>query len=72
MADSCQPRNAQAALTPKARRIGWAVASLMRLLSVTYRWRLHDPDRISESPPEHSMIWMVWHNRINMDAYIWW
>ena len=64
MADSGQPKNAQAALTPKARRIGWAVASLIRLLSVTYRWRLHDPDRISESPPEHSMIWMVWHNRI--------
>jgi len=51
-------------LSPKARRIGWAAAILIRLLSATLRWRLHDPSGLVESPPDRAMIWTFWHNRI--------
>ncbi len=51
-------------LPPKARRIGWAGACLIRLLSMTLRWRLHDPDGITTAPPGRPMIWTFWHNRI--------
>lgn len=48
----------------KARCIGFAGALLIRLISVTLRWRLHDPAGISKSPPDRPMIWAFWHNRI--------
>jgi lysophospholipid acyltransferase (LPLAT)-like uncharacterized protein len=51
-------------LPPKARRIGCAGACLIRLLSLTLRWRLHDPDGITNAPPDRPMIWTFWHNRI--------
>lgn len=51
-------------LPPKARRIGWAGACLIRLLSLTLRWRLHDPDGIAKNPSARPMIWTFWHNRI--------
>ena len=51
-------------LSPKARRIGWAGAILIRLLSLTLRWRLHDPSGLVDNPPARSMIWTFWHNRI--------
>lgn len=51
-------------LSPKARRIGLAGALLIRLVSMTLRWRLHDPEGISRNPPARPMIWTFWHNRI--------
>jgi lysophospholipid acyltransferase (LPLAT)-like uncharacterized protein len=51
-------------LSPKSRRIGFAGACMIRLISSTLRWRLHDPSGVATSPPEHSMIWTFWHNRI--------
>ncbi len=51
-------------LSRKARRIGWTGATLIRLVSLTLRWRLHDPDGIATSPPDRPMIWTFWHNRI--------
>lgn len=51
-------------LSPKARRIGWAAAALIRLFSLTFRWRLHDRSGITEVEPEKPMIWIFWHNRI--------
>ncbi len=51
-------------LPSRARRIGWAGAALIRLLSLTLRWRLHDPEGISQSPPSRPMVWTFWHNRI--------
>ena len=51
-------------LPPKARRTGWAALLLIRLLSSTLRWRLHDPDGITQAPPSRPMIWTFWHNRI--------
>ena len=51
-------------LSPRSRRIGWAGALLIRLLSSTLRWRLHDPEGVSVHPPDRPMIWTFWHNRI--------
>lgn len=51
-------------LSPKSRRIAWAVSMLMNTMAVTFRWRLHDPEGLRENPPAHPMIWTLWHNRI--------
>jgi len=51
-------------LPAKARLVGWAGATLIRLVSLTLRWRLHDPEGISTAPPDRPMIWTFWHNRI--------
>ena len=53
-------------LSAKSRRIGWAVTCLMRVFGVTFRWRVHDPGGIMETPPDHPMVWCVWHNRVFM------
>jgi lysophospholipid acyltransferase (LPLAT)-like uncharacterized protein len=55
-------------LSPKARRIGWAASLLIRLFAVTFRWKLHDPAGLSVSPPNHPMIWIIWHNRVFVGA----
>lgn len=31
---------------------------------MTLRIRVDDPDGLLDAPPEHSMIWVFWHNRI--------
>lgn len=64
MSDLPAKEGANAPLSPKARRIGWAAAFLIRLFSLTLRWRLHDPERLAEQSPQGSMIWTFWHNRI--------
>ena len=51
-------------LSPKSRRIGAAIYALMVVLGWTFRWRFHDPGKITENPPDHPMIWIFWHNRI--------
>jgi len=51
-------------LPSRARRIGWVGATLIRLVSSTLRWRVHDPDGIVQNPPSRPMIWTFWHNRI--------
>lgn len=51
-------------LSSKAKRIGFAGACLIRMISRTLRWRLHDPSGVATAPPEHPMIWTFWHNRI--------
>ncbi len=51
-------------ISAKSHRIGWAAATLIRLFSCTYRWRIEDPDNLSADPPGHPMIWAFWHNRI--------
>tara|TARA_R110000850_G_scaffold249163_1_gene374057 strand:- start:592 stop:1266 length:675 start_codon:yes stop_codon:yes gene_type:complete len=55
---------AAADLSAKARRIGWVGSVVIRVFALTFRWRLHDPDGVSERPPDHPMIWTFWHNRI--------
>ncbi len=64
MASSTEKEGAVRELSPKSRRIGWFGAILIRLLSLTMRWRLHDPDDLVGSPPKRPMIWTFWHNRI--------
>lgn len=51
-------------VSPKANRIGMALALLIRLFSFTFRWRLHDPANLSGNPPDFPLIWIFWHNRI--------
>lgn len=51
-------------LSGKSLRIGFAVASLIRLCSMTFRWRLVDPENLVGTPPPHSLVWIFWHNRI--------
>jgi lysophospholipid acyltransferase (LPLAT)-like uncharacterized protein len=51
-------------LSPKARWIGFFGACLIRMISGTLRWRLHDPSGVATAPPENAMIWTFWHNRI--------
>ncbi len=64
MAELPQKAGAIRDLSPKARRIGWVGAFFIRLVSLTLRWRLHDPSGISTNPPDRPMIWTFWHNRI--------
>jgi hypothetical protein len=64
MAGSGQTREKEVKLSFKGRLIGWNVASLVRFFSMTYRWRLHDLAGVTNSPPNHPMIWTLWHNRI--------
>lgn len=58
--DKAQPRE----FSTRGKIIGAAAAFLIRLFSITFRWRLHDPDNVAENPPEKPMIWIFWHNRI--------
>jgi len=64
MADLPEKEGSIRKLPPRARRVGWAGACLIRLLSLTLRWRLHDPDGITRDPPSRPMVWAFWHNRI--------
>lgn len=52
------------ALSPKSKVIGFCVVCLIRLFSLTFRWRLEDPDDISRNLPDHPLIWVFWHNRV--------
>ena len=49
-------------LSPKSRRIGFAVVGLIRLLSATFRWNISDPDNLLDGTEPR--IWAFWHNRI--------
>ncbi len=64
MSDLPQSKEVIRNLSGKARLIGWAGAWFIRLLSLTYRWRLHDPEGIAYSEPGQPLIWIFWHNRI--------
>ena len=64
MADLPDKQGSIRNLPAKARRIGWAGATLIRLVSLTLRWRLHDPEGIATNPPDRPMVWIFWHNRI--------
>lgn len=49
-------------LSPKSRRIGFAVVCLIRLFSLTFRWKMVDPDGLLST--DEPRIWAFWHNRI--------
>ncbi len=44
--------------------MGWLIATIIRTFAATCRWRLHDPDNLSENLPDSPLIWAFWHNRI--------
>ena len=48
----------------KKRIISFAIAALIRLVGVTLRYRADDRSGVVENPPEGSMIWGFWHNRV--------
>ena len=65
MASIDAPSNAatQGDLPLKARFLGRLVASIIRLLSLTVRFRIEDTAGVLANLPT-SMIWAFWHNRI--------
>lgn len=56
-------------LSPKSKRIAWVLSKLIAAISLTLRWRLHDPGGLQEKSPDHPMIWVFWHNRIFVLTY---
>jgi lysophospholipid acyltransferase (LPLAT)-like uncharacterized protein len=40
------------------------IALLIRVVCVTLRFRLDDRSGITKNPPEGSLIWVFWHNRV--------
>ncbi|MDF1824500.1 MAG: lysophospholipid acyltransferase family protein [Verrucomicrobiales bacterium] len=56
-------------LSPKSRRIAWVLSKLIAVISLTLRWRLHDPGGLREKTPDHPLIWVFWHNRIFVLTY---
>lgn len=44
--------------------IGRLLRILVSLIGVTLRWRVDDPIDILHHPPDHSVIFAFWHNRI--------
>ncbi|NNE92969.1 MAG: lysophospholipid acyltransferase family protein [Verrucomicrobiales bacterium] len=63
MADS-NPSPPQPQYPLKARMFGWLAAGLIRLVCLTIRYRVDDRAGILDSPPDHPMLWVFWHNRI--------
>jgi lysophospholipid acyltransferase (LPLAT)-like uncharacterized protein len=52
-----------------SRRIGpglWSfvIASLIRLVGLTLRFSVEDRAGIREKDPDHSLLWIFWHNRV--------
>ena len=50
--------------------IGFVAAWFIRLVSWTLRFRVEDPGGILTKPPEGSIIWLTWHNRIFVVPYV--
>jgi len=44
--------------------IGWLVRIVVSLLGHTLRWRVEDPSGLIHHPPERTVIFAFWHNRI--------
>lgn len=51
-------------LSPKSRRIAFAVTVLIRAVAATLRWRVHDRSEILKENPDHPLVWVFWHNRV--------
>lgn len=44
--------------------MGFLLARLVRLFSLTYRWRLVDESGLAGNLPDTPIVWAIWHNRI--------
>ena len=40
------------------------IAGLIRLIGVTLKFKIEDRAGMRENDPEHSLIWVFWHNRV--------
>ena len=46
------------------------IAGFIRMLALTLRYRLEDPEGILARDPNQPRIWAFWHNRILMMPYL--
>jgi lysophospholipid acyltransferase (LPLAT)-like uncharacterized protein len=44
--------------------LGWLIATIIRGVGLTLRFRLDDRSGVCKSPPEGAMVWVFWHNRV--------
>ncbi len=51
-------------VSPKARFYGWLIALVIRLFSMTLRYKLTDRAGITKDDPDERLIWAFWHNRM--------
>lgn len=46
------------------------IAGIIRLLALTLRWKLEDPEGLLQRNPVEPRIWAFWHNRILLMPYV--
>ena len=49
-------------------RLGYLV---IRMVSPTLRWRIHDPEKIADQIVDFPVIFCIWHNRLALALPIW-
>ena len=48
----------------KAKILGFVIATLIRSIGFTIRWRLDDRSGVTTNNPDAPLIWAFWHNRV--------
>ena len=48
----------------KTKLLGWLIATLIRVVGLTLRFRLDDRGGLCKNLPNGPMIWVFWHNRV--------
>ena len=49
---------------------GWLLRILITAIGGTLRWRVEDPSSLFANPPQHSCLFVFWHNRIFLMPYL--
>jgi lysophospholipid acyltransferase (LPLAT)-like uncharacterized protein len=50
--------------------MGWLLRILVSLIGRTLRWRIEDPVGLLREPPQRSVIFAFWHNRLFLLPYL--
>ncbi len=58
-------------LSPGRRLLAWLIYSLIRAISLTIRWRLHDPTDVLGRTANRPVIYCAWHNRLALAMPTW-
>ncbi len=58
-------------LSPGRRLLAWLIYSLIRLVNLTLRWRLHDPANVLGRTVDLPVICCAWHNRLTLALPAW-
>jgi len=58
-------------LSPGRRLLAWLIYGLIRLISLTIRWRLHDPTDVLGRTANRPVIFCTWHNRLALAMPAW-